>query len=111
MRAHRVDYAHVAIWCPGCSEAHMLTTNPAGWTFNGDYDAPTFSPSVKVTGNERITEGEHAVLMAGGTVTPRPRCCHSFIVAGRIQFLPDSTHTLAGQTVELPEWDDVDVDA
>lgn len=24
----------------------------------------------------------------------------------RVQFLTDSTHKLAGQTVDLPEWDD-----
>jgi hypothetical protein len=32
--------------------------------------------------------------------TPR---CHSFVTDGRIQFLSDSTHALAGQTVDLPE--------
>lgn len=29
--------------------------------------------------------------------------CHSFVTAGRIEFLPDCTHALAGQTVDLPE--------
>ena len=28
--------------------------------------------------------------------------CHSFVTDGRIQFLSDSTHVLAGQTVDLP---------
>lgn len=35
------------------------------------------------------------------TMTP---LCHSFVTDGRIQFLTDSTHELAGQTVDLPEW-------
>ena len=30
--------------------------------------------------------------------------CHSFVTDGRIQFLADCTHALAGQTVDLPEW-------
>ncbi len=34
--------------------------------------------------------------------------CHSFIEKGKIRFLPDCTHSLAGQTVDLPEneWPD-----
>ena len=30
--------------------------------------------------------------------------CHSFVTDGRIQFLGDCTHKLAGQTVNIPEW-------
>jgi hypothetical protein len=30
--------------------------------------------------------------------------CHSFVTDGRIQFLNDCTHPLAGQTVDIPEW-------
>lgn len=30
--------------------------------------------------------------------------CHSFVRAGRIEFLGDCTHALAGQTVPLPPW-------
>ena len=30
--------------------------------------------------------------------------CHSFVTDGRIQFLGDCTHSLAGQTVDLPEF-------
>ena len=29
--------------------------------------------------------------------------CHSFVRSGRIEFLSDSTHALAGQTVDLPD--------
>ncbi len=34
-----------------------------------------------------------------------PAICHSFVTDGRIQFLSDCTHPLAGQTVDIPEWD------
>lgn len=53
-----------------------------------DTEAGTISPSVLVQGANE----------AGPTV------CHSFVTAGRIQFLGDSTHALAGQTVDVPDW-------
>jgi len=32
-----------------------------------------------------------------------PSVCHSYVTDGRIQFLADCTHALAGLTVDLPE--------
>lgn len=96
----------VGFWCPGCGEIHFLNVEPdmrPCWGFDGNYDAPTFTPSILVTGVRRITDDEHARLMAGETVTPVPRVCHSFVRAGRIEFLGDCTHALAGQTVMLTE--------
>jgi hypothetical protein len=78
------------------------------WTFNGDYDRPTFSPSIKVTGHQVIRDesgkwtGEWARDAAGNAV---PSVCHSFIRDGQIQFLGDCTHTLAGKTVPLRPFD------
>ena len=31
--------------------------------------------------------------------------CHSYITAGKIQFCNDSKHKFAGQTLEIPDWD------
>jgi hypothetical protein len=31
--------------------------------------------------------------------------CHLFVTGGMIEYLPDCTHSLVGQTVELPEQD------
>ncbi|WP_437884636.1 DUF6527 family protein [Pseudomonas sp. LRF_L74] len=91
--------------CPGCGFGHSLPTGEGPgprWQFNGSLDKPTLTPSILAKGVERVTEKEHAILMAGGTVTPRPFVCHSFVTDGRIQFLSDCTHALAGQTVDLP---------
>ena len=71
-------------WCGGCSTAHQIVDGT--WTFNGDLERPTFHPSV---------------LVRGG---PDDLVCHSFVTDGRIQYLGDSTHHLAGQTVDLPAW-------
>ena len=76
------------IYCPGCKGGHMLDSR---WTFNGDYAKPTFSPSLLVNGSQ--------------TNKNQPRC-HSFVRNGQIQFLGDCTHDLAGQTVDLTDWDD-----
>jgi hypothetical protein len=71
--------------CPGCGYSHPF--HVPMWTWNGSLDAPTFSPSLMVNGSD-----------------PRYRC-HSFVKEGKIQFLSDCFHKLAGQTVELPDWE------
>jgi hypothetical protein len=66
-------------------------------------DSPTFKPSILARGVERITDEEHARIMAGEKIEPRPYVCHSYVTDGNIMFLPDSTHHLSGQTVPLPD--------
>lgn len=73
----------VAFWCPGCECLHAVNLDQSKqprWTLTGGLDEPTLAPSVLY---ER---------------TPR---CHSLVRAGKIQFLADCAHDLAGQTVEL----------
>lgn len=102
--AEASDGQHVLFWCPGCEEGHQVTVGT--WTWNGRLDLPTFTPSVLIRGNQ-WPEGEypeyhktaHASVPAGGETV-----CHTFVTDGRIQFLDDCTHTLAGQTVDLPDW-------
>lgn len=81
--------------CPGCGHRHLIYTkeqSPGGpkWGFNGDIDKPTFTPSLMVN-----RPGEYHVA-----IYP---VCHSFIREGKIQFLSDCTHALAGQTVEMED--------
>ena len=93
--------------CPGCNTAHQIRVDPAfgpAWGFNGDADKPTFTPSVLVRGTAQITDEQRDIIMAGGRVEPAPFVCHSYVTDGRIQFLGDCTHALAGQTVDLPDW-------
>jgi hypothetical protein len=71
--------------CPGCDAPHQVDDR---WTFNGDQEKPTFRNSVLL--HEDRAHGYR---------------CHSYVTDGRIQFLPDSTHALKGQTVDLPDWD------
>lgn len=69
--------------CPGCDSPVRIH----GWKFNGDFEKPTFMPSILTT----MPDGESEYV------------CHSFIVDGKIQFLGDCTHALAGKTLDLPE--------
>jgi hypothetical protein len=96
-------------WCPGCDGAHQIQVGEGPgprWGFNGDQDRPTFTPSVLVRGTQPITDDEHARIMSGERITPRPMVCHSFVTEGHIQFLGDCTHGLAGQTVPLKPFDE-----
>jgi len=84
----------LAFFCPGCKSHHQVYVGPAGWGFNGNFDRPTFTPSV---------------LVNPGRENAAHPTCHSFVTDGQIQFLGDCTHELAGQTVALasrkPEWE------
>ncbi len=77
-------------------------------------DAPTFNPSLLVRGTKLTRKGEadYEAWMAAGCPKPAPErlesvptVCHSFVTNGRIQFLGDCTHELAGKTIEIPEWE------
>ena len=73
--------------CPGCEEEHAVPVRgPKAWTWCGDLVAPTLTPSI---------------LVRNGHATVPDRRCHSFVTAGRIRYLSDCTHALAGKTVDL----------
>lgn len=101
-KLHRMDVTHVAFHCPGCEGGHMVShsgPHPV-WGWNGSMDAPTFTPSIRVT----YPANPNAIEEFKEWRTER--CCHSFVTDGKIQFLGDCTHKLAGQTVEIPDWED-----
>lgn len=102
-------YQAIVVWCPGCEYPAKDDGHPVGglymlpvggdvdgrpeWDFDGNLDRPTLSPSI-LTHTNRPDR-------------PEPFVCHSFLRAGEWQFLEDSTHALAGQTVPmspLPDW-------
>ena len=86
------EIAGYVFYCPGCKYDHWFTTlkrirPDGGWTFNGDLVKPTFSPSLLVNGHG---QGKR---------------CHCYVRDGKIQFLGDCDHELAGQTIELEEYE------
>lgn len=82
---HKTSNGYHVFYCPGCRGAHLFTDK---WQFNGDLDKPTISPSILVYQHSNQPQ------------------CHSFVREGKIQYLPDSTHSLTGQTINLPDFDD-----
>lgn len=104
-----VEGGGLMFWCPGCDGAHQVNVGAGPgprWGYNGNPAAPTFSPSILVRGTQLCTDEERDRILAGEHVEPRPLVCHSFMTDGRIQFLDDCTHALAGQIVDLPDWED-----
>lgn len=69
------------IFCPACKTIHPFGE---AWGFNGDVGNPTLEGSL----------GHHS----------EQGYCHGFISNGKITFGADSTHAMAGQTVELPDF-------
>lgn len=81
--------------CPGCAAAgppeyeglHLLPVNVVGvtpsWEWDGNLVRPTLSPSIKTDVFGKI--------------------CHSYLENGVFRFLPDSTHSLAGKRVPIPD--------
>lgn len=103
-------------WCPGCNQAHRIQHgygNGPRWVWNGDGVKPTFTPSVLVRTGHHIPGHEQGSCWCTyyaehpedkDDTSFKCSVCHSFVTDGRIQFLGDCTHALAGQTVDLPEW-------
>lgn len=76
--------------CPGCGRSHhVYVKGEVVWEWNGSMELPTFSPSILTYRGPTDQDGR----------------CHSFVTDGRIQFLSDCAHELAGQTVDLPSVD------
>jgi hypothetical protein len=115
MRCEKIEPGGVQFRCPGCEQTHVVwvegATQGPKWEWNGSLDRPTFSPSILVRSGH-YAPGQPPGRLCWCTYEarygkPAPfKCvvCHSFVTEGRIQFLGDCTHALAGQTVLLPEF-------
>ncbi len=91
--SHDKDYLY---WCPGCGDAHTIPATLAPkqekfWEFNGNFESPTFSPSVR-----------HYCIIPEGEKNPGQRTtCHYFIQGGMIVYQNDCEHKLSGKTVPM----------
>ncbi|MFN3585205.1 DUF6527 family protein [Phenylobacterium sp.] len=104
-------------WCQGCEEMHSVIIERADagrpcWGYNGNADAPTFTPSVLVTSGHYMP-GHDPSKSCWCRPSPdgedwgfKCRRCHTFIRNGMVEFLSDCTHALAGQTLPLPDLPD-----
>ena len=84
--------------CPACGYEHSFRVNAEYWAregkevweFNGDYDRPTFYPSMGVKTGLRPGEDGQGVYY-----------CHSFLTDGQWHYLDDCKHDMAGQVVPM----------
>jgi len=76
----------LAFRCPGCGMMHAVDGR---WKFDGNFEAPTFSPSLLMTMPDPDNPGKDIVR------------CHSFVRNGMVEFLADCTHEMAGKTVPM----------
>lgn len=110
------EATHVTICLPGPVGQITLPVILKGtregtnsWSWNGSVDAPTLRPSVLVQSGHCAPEFKPEdscwckYYAAHPAETPVFQCfrCHTWINDGHAQFLPDSTHTHAGQTLAL----------
>ena len=92
IKSWRTDGEAPAVYCPACEFPHEFDNR---WAYNNNPDSPTFSPSMNIRtgpfppGTKR--EGQIDI-------------CHSFVREGKIEYLSDCTHSMAGKTVDLPRF-------
>jgi len=111
--------------CPGCNCGHQFIVaqpkNADGseyldkkypiWTFNGNLEKPTFSPSLLYrskwhpSGQALATEDEHKKVVAGEKLARQPHVCHTFVRDGQIDYLFDCTHEYAGKIIDMEDVD------
>ena len=68
-------------YCQACDRLHIL---PSSWSFNGDYEKPTFSPSFKHSWGKNFQ-----------------KICHYTITDGNIYYCGDCTHEFVGTTMQM----------
>lgn len=71
-------------YCPACREQHTFDVRENEWEFNGDWDNPSFSPSLNL-------------IPQGGR-------CHLFVKNGIIEYCGDCRHHLSGRNVPLVDF-------
>jgi hypothetical protein len=85
--ANNANATQKVMWfhCPGCECNHGI--HVPQWTWNGSMESPTFTPSLMCNRDDQKSR------------------CHTVITDGKIAFQGDCYHSLAGKTVDMPEWE------
>lgn len=97
MKLRIIKEGILEFYCPGCKEMHRVPIDksyPHNWGFNGDYDKPTFAPSILIRTGHYVPGCKPDACWCTWDKEhpdePAPfKCgvCHSFVIDGKIQFL------------------------
>ncbi len=83
VKRHPTDHTMMMFWDVAMGEPNAFYLRSGyGWTWNGDPEKPTVNPSILLTKPDGYRN-------------------HLFIRDGKIQYLPDCTHELAGKNVDM----------
>ena len=96
---HVLADGRLMFFCPGCRCGHAVIEPK--WTWNKSLDAPTFTPSILVTGHVEAQDNRCWPSWKPGSGPSVEIRCHSYVTGGQIKFLADCSHELAGKTVPL----------
>lgn len=109
-----IEGGQLGYWCQGCQSVHQVSVIGEGaiWGWDGNVDAPTFTPSVLITSGHFVSTHKpgdkcwctYAVEHPDRPVPFTCRRCHTFVRGGMVEFLGDCSHALAGKTEPLPDW-------
>lgn len=106
-------------YCAGCDMVHRVDIGSGvvgrDWTWNGSVVAPTFEPSVLVRYDQMSAAGRERCRVFREKHGRWPdmnevpydvhNVCHSYVREGFIQYLSDTTHRLANNTVPLVDYE------
>lgn len=83
-----LGYSH---WCSACKHCHTfyIQCNNHTWTFDGNVNSPTFSPSMLEYYTQK--NGERKTL------------CHYILTSEVMNYCGDSPHELSGKSVPLED--------
>lgn len=99
--------------CPACKQEHALPIKGIGvlaWSWNGNLEKPTLSPSVLTRGTCFTEKGERDYKEwydngsnpdAAFNFETEEVVCHLFLRDGTIEYLNDCSHSMKGQSVNL----------
>ncbi len=98
--------ASYVFWCPGCKEGHSFVCGRPGgvpnWNFNGNFESPTFTPSLLIYTTHPRKGPDGMPLWDERPWTERRTICHLIMTDGRISFCGDCPHELVNKVVDLP---------
>lgn len=86
---HVAEGGCAQFWCTACGCAHG---GLPGWTWNGDQEKPTISPSFMV----KWTKTDSNDPLVGVDIV-----CHVVVADGVLNYQVDSNHAMAGQQVPM----------
>ena len=82
-KIHTCEDGCIVFLCPACQDTHRISIGGAAWTYDGNAESPSITPSIKATAHT-------------GT-------CHIFVTAGHVQVCHDSTWH-PGETLQMIDW-------